>query len=120
MSTPSDFPAKTTPPRRTYSKEFKDMVLAEARDPNNSIASVARKHDLNANLVHKWCRDRGYPTKRKAKKEFICIDQPQVSSPTNQGHPGSDRIILRANGLEVEWPLIGASQLPAFIAALTP
>jgi len=42
--------------RRRHSAEFKAQVLKEISAPGNSIASVAQRHKLNANLVHKWLR----------------------------------------------------------------
>ena len=46
--------------RRRHSAELKRQVLAACDEPGASVAAVARAHDLNANLVHKWrrCRDR--------------------------------------------------------------
>jgi transposase len=45
--------------RRRHGAELKDKVLAACDEPGASVAAVARAHDLNANLVHKWrrCRD---------------------------------------------------------------
>jgi len=42
--------------RRSYSKSFKDQVIAECAQADSSIANVALTHNLNANLVHKWIR----------------------------------------------------------------
>ena len=41
-------------PRRTYSQEFKDQVLAECQLSGDSIAGVALRHGISANLIHKW------------------------------------------------------------------
>lgn len=43
--------------RRSYSKAFKRRVVAEALEPGASVAAVARRHGLNANLVFLWRRD---------------------------------------------------------------
>ena len=42
--------------RRTYTKEFKAQVVAESDQDDRSIAQVAMKHQINANLIHKWSR----------------------------------------------------------------
>jgi transposase len=42
--------------RRSHSDEFRAAVLAECRQPDKSIAGVALKHGLNANLVRAWLR----------------------------------------------------------------
>ena len=51
----------TSPPktriRQKYSKEFKSEVVAQARQPHVSIASVALSHGLNANLLRRWIYD---------------------------------------------------------------
>lgn len=45
--------------RRRHGAELKAKVLAACDEPGASVAAVARAHDLNANLVHKWLRGRG-------------------------------------------------------------
>lgn len=43
--------------RRSYSDAFKRQVLAETHEPGMSIAAVARRHGVNANVVFGWLRD---------------------------------------------------------------
>ena len=43
-------------PRRFRSLEEKLGIIAEARVPGASIAAIARKHGVNANLVFAWMR----------------------------------------------------------------
>jgi transposase len=43
-------------PRQKHSHEKKLQVVAEALTPGVSVASVARKHGLNTNLVFSWIR----------------------------------------------------------------
>ena len=43
--------------RRSYSQAFKRRVVAETLEPGASVASVARHHGLNANMVFLWRRD---------------------------------------------------------------
>lgn len=40
--------------RRRHSPQFKAQVLAESQQPGVSMATVAQRHNLNANLVQKW------------------------------------------------------------------
>jgi transposase len=42
--------------RRTWSAEVKRRIVAEALRPGASVAEVARRHGLNANLVFAWRR----------------------------------------------------------------
>jgi len=46
--------AKRTGPRRRYEDDFKRKVVLEASAPDTSVAEVARRHGLNANLVFNW------------------------------------------------------------------
>ena len=45
--------------RRRWSEEFKRRVVAEAMAPGASAAAIARRHDLNANLLFNWKRRYG-------------------------------------------------------------
>ena len=42
--------------RRRHSDEFRAAVLVECHQPGKSIAGVALKHGLNANMVRAWLR----------------------------------------------------------------
>lgn len=42
--------------RRRHAAALKAQVLAECDQPDASVAGVALKHGLNANLVHRWRR----------------------------------------------------------------
>ncbi len=43
--------------RGSYSKAFKRRVVSETMEPGASVAAVARRHSLNANMVFLWRRD---------------------------------------------------------------
>ena len=43
--------------RRSYAKAFKRRVVAETLDTGASVAEVARRHGLNANMVFLWRGD---------------------------------------------------------------
>ena len=45
--------------RRRWSEEFKRRVVAEAMAPGASAAAIARRYDLNANLLFNWKRRYG-------------------------------------------------------------
>lgn len=46
----------TVRPRRMRTLEEKRRIVDEALAPGASVAAVARKHGLNANLLFAWCR----------------------------------------------------------------
>lgn len=41
--------------RRNFSAQFKQQVVRECTETGN-VSLVARKHDLNANMVHRWIK----------------------------------------------------------------
>ncbi len=43
--------------RREYKEWFKAQVVEECHKPGSSVSIVARRHDLNANLVFRWRRE---------------------------------------------------------------
>jgi len=69
------------PSRRRHGSELKDKVLAACDEPGASVAAVARAHDLNANLVHKWRRGRGAMSLSSpagvGASEFVALSLPQ-------------------------------------------
>jgi len=53
--------------RRNYTDEFKDQVIAICSQPGMSVALVARRHDINSNLLHRWVREREKSTEPRVK-----------------------------------------------------
>ena len=43
--------------RRTWSADEKRMIIAQTLVPGVSVSQVARRYDVNANLVFRWGRD---------------------------------------------------------------
>ena len=43
--------------RRVWSDEEKRLIVGQTRVPGVSVSQVARRYDVNANLVFKWLRD---------------------------------------------------------------
>ena len=43
--------------RRVWTADEKRMVCAQTRVPGVSVSQVARRYDVNANLVFSWLRD---------------------------------------------------------------
>jgi transposase len=40
--------------RQQYSREFKRQIVEQSLNPGTSIAAIAQRHGINANLLHKW------------------------------------------------------------------
>ena len=45
--------------RRLWSEDEKRRIVAEATEPGTSVSVVARRHDVNANMVFAWRRELG-------------------------------------------------------------
>ena len=43
--------------RRTYTLQFKAQLVAACLQPGASVAALAREHDMNANVLHRWRRE---------------------------------------------------------------
>ncbi len=43
--------------RRIWEDEEKRRIVAQTRVPGVSVSQVARRYDVNANMVFKWLRD---------------------------------------------------------------
>ena len=62
LSTALEFPGAPIPtaepkrPRRSWSDDEKQRIVAEALCPGASVADVARRHGVNANLLFNWRR----------------------------------------------------------------
>lgn len=79
--------------RGNYPQEFKIRVAAEASADGTSVASVARRHGLNANMVFQWRKDRRYAP-CAAEVLFLPVD-------VVEGRGGADRIDVPDPPVEV-------------------
>ena len=104
--------------RRRHSSQFKAQVLQEALQPGISIAEVAQRHNLNANLIHKWRRgiQRELPTLQMT-PAFIPLAPPVANSSSQSevrievpGHHGSVTLF---------WPCDQARSLADFLKSLS-
>ena len=118
--------------RQRYSKEFKSEVIAQARQPHVSIASVALSHGLNANLLRRWMYDAD-PSYLKRENGlvgtsgsvpitntpgFLPVSLPHSSSKADcqsieiEVHKGSSTI-------KVKWPMQASTTCLAWLRELT-
>lgn len=72
--------------RRTWSLEERQRIVAEALAPGASVAAVARRHGLNANLIFKWLRRsrEGWLDRRRApaKETAVARMSPELAAQT--------------------------------------
>jgi len=52
--------------RRRWSSEEKRSICLQASAPGVSVAQVARRYSMNANLIFKWLRDPRFAPEREA------------------------------------------------------
>jgi transposase len=71
--------------RRTRSLDERKRIVEEALAPGASVASVARRHGLNANLVFKWIRRsrEGWRDRRRepANEKPVGVAPPEGGAP---------------------------------------
>ena len=110
------------PKRRLYSPELKNQVVAQARLPGASIAGVALSHGINANIVHRWLRERaGQPP--QAPSGFVALSLPTAHGKLEEESAklAQDiRIELRrgATVVNVAWPVAQAGECAAWTREL--
>ena len=74
--------------RRSYSMEEKQRMVAEANQPGASVADIARRHGVNANLLFNWCR----LSRERASAQAVPNEMPKhgrpngVVTPTDEPH----------------------------------
>ena len=55
--------------RKAWSDEEKRLICGQTRRPGISVSQVARRYDVNANLVFKWLRDPRFAVNDAAQDE---------------------------------------------------
>lgn len=105
-------------PRRRHGAELKARVLAECAQPDASVAAVALKHGLNANLVHRWRRlgagdAAASVTRDIAPAQFVPLTIPEPA-------PADIRVELRrgATAVTVSWPQLAAAECGVWLREL--
>src|SRR6476620_11508922 len=98
---------------RRWSGEEKRSICRETRGPGVSVAQVARRHALNANLIFKWLKDRRFAPADavEATPVFLPVEIHGADVPATRmaslGHGAHGRIeivLATAHRLVVEGP----------------
>jgi len=98
--------------RRRFTKEYRRQVVQETLAPGASIAGVALKHRLNANLVFTW-RRRLLPALAPARAKSVKLlpvtvtDSSAIAVPAPAGEPNKPVRRYRTRGV-IEIELNGA------------
>jgi transposase len=102
--------------RRRWSEEEKRRMVAEAEAPGASVSMVARRHDLNANLLFTWRRQfrREECSAGVGSAAFI----PAVIAPAEIADSGAPAVTPRGHGEAIKDQ--SAPRLPGLIEIILP
>lgn len=98
--------------RRRHSAQFKAEVLAACALPGAAVAEVARRYEINDNMVHAWLRGRGVGAGRapvaapSTAPSFIALALPSQAPAPAQLEAAPIRLELQrgATTVKVSWP----------------
>jgi transposase len=114
-----DTPLSGSMPRRRYRRwnaEEKRSICQQTRAPGVSVAQVARRHALNANLIFKWLKDRRFALADgvEAAPVFLPVEihggevpTARKASPAHGVHGRVEIILATEHRLIVEGPFDG-------------
>lgn len=60
--------------RRLWDDDEKRRIVAQTRVPGVSVSQVARRYDVNANLVFKWLRDPRFGPPAEEASPFLPVE----------------------------------------------
>lgn len=86
--------------RRLWADEEKIRIVAQTRVPGVSVSQVARRYDVNANLIFKWLRDPRFnpPSGEGASASFLPVEV--VAEPPVLEPPVNDSRVVDAPVIE--------------------
>jgi transposase len=67
--------------RRIWEDDEKCRIVAQTRVPGVSVSQVARRYDVNANMVFKWLRDPRFMPSEDDLPSFLPVEALQDASP---------------------------------------
>jgi transposase len=106
--------------RRSWSLYQRQRIVAEALAPHASVAEVARRHGLNANLIFKWLKraKEGWPDRRRA---LVTRNKPMTFIPVEViKETGGKEAAASARALTVDHIVQARTQNPPGKPSRTP
>lgn len=114
-------PLKIIKRRRRHPPQFKQQVLAECEQPGLSVASVALRHSLNQNLIHRWRRIQ----MRDTQNDFVRLPTPlpALADPARTEQSMSSATVhielpSASDPIHVHWPIADAALSVDWLRAL--
>lgn len=111
--------SETQPPvkRRRHSAAFKAQVLEEINQPGASIAAVARRHGLNANLIHNWRKSPALSSKLpRTLPAFVEVEAAALLDDASV--PIVLELPCQATTIKIHWPVCHATALAHWLKAI--
>ncbi len=86
--------------RRLWDDDEKRRIVAQTRVPGVSVSQVARRYDVNANMVFKWLRDSRFKPPGDEASRFLPVEIVAEPPPpiSNAAPPDAKIEIKLANG----------------------
>lgn len=84
--------------RRVWSPAEKRLICGQARLPGVSVSQVARRYDVNANLVFTWLRDPRFADGGGAVASFLPVEIVRAPELAAAPSPGDGRIEIDLAG----------------------
>ena len=108
--------------RRSWTRDEKRRIVDESLQAGASIAEVARRHELNANLLFTWRRQMGVePTERKDPVEIVPVTIARGLA--TEGHcpdaAGRMEIVLPEGARIIVWADVETAALARVLKALS-
>jgi len=110
--------------RRKHSAELRAEVVQACRQPGSSVAAIALRNGLNANVVHRWLSQDGrtldlsggnrLALRERSGAEFVPLQLPESGAT----HTSNDiRMEMRrgASSVKVSWPTQCAGECGAWL-----
>jgi transposase len=110
--------------RRKHSAEFRAEVVQACRQSGASVAAIALRSGLNANVVHRWLSEEGRACDAGVGSRAAVIARPdaafmplQLPQPAVAAASTDIRIEVRrgASVVTVSWPLQGGGDCAAWL-----
>ena len=110
--------------RRSYSPAFKAQLVAQCQHPGVSVAALAQAHGINANLVHRWCRESLTPVHTNGtgaptpEVDFVALPMPSSHPVALMSEQASNIQVEISQGktlLKVCWPVGAAPECAAWL-----
>lgn len=84
--------------RRVWSAEEKRLICGQSRLPGVSVSQVARRYDVNANLVFTWLRDPRFADSGGEGASFLPVEIVRTPELAAAPSPGEGRIEIELAG----------------------